>query len=200
MEIFSSFLMGASLQSHEWVDFLEGLTEEQIQEGFKDFKPMQAQQAKPILRRVPEGILMMTGPAGSGKTSASVTLVKLLRMKGGIIGGFASANSAANHYCERTSKVFSPEEHLMFRLWTESVELNMLKKCNPDSVLQFLREDPKPTITLQKKKMVAARAAVNNTKRVGDYYIFGSSCCATVCRLVGMLPTENPILLELDHA
>jgi hypothetical protein len=115
-----AFAMGASLADPlTYKDWFQDLSQEVIDLIMKDFTPKQRTQVLAFARRIPYGLLLMTG---SGKTTALVNFVRLRLKRGNKIGGFASANSAVSNYCNRfleQLELREPEsQYLIFRLWS----------------------------------------------------------------------------------
>ena len=175
-------LVGGSALRLNMVNFILGLNQKQLNQLREFLTPHQAVEFISFIREVPKGLLIISGPPGSGKTTAGVAASGTRLLANEAVLGVASANSATTNYHLRMQKSPFAKGKLLQRLYPIGVEARWLSKADPDTVESMLRGLPSSGTQLSKRQ-----------KR----YIFDGSAAHTVLKMVGVCPTDNPVLLEL---
>ncbi|PVH73073.1 hypothetical protein DL98DRAFT_595376 [Cadophora sp. DSE1049] len=89
-----SLLVGLNLNDLFHTDFLECLSEPQIDQPLSLCTDKQRSEVRSFARKVPLGLLLMTGAPGAGKTTALTTFILCHILVNKSVGVYASSNSA----------------------------------------------------------------------------------------------------------
>ncbi|EPE32156.1 P-loop containing nucleoside triphosphate hydrolase [Glarea lozoyensis ATCC 20868] len=156
-------------------DCRRGIPDENYNLATRELTPTQRRELDMIVTEVPNGILLITGGPGFGKTTAVVALVNLHLLSGKLLYGLASANSAVDNFHERTLKGTAGTKRLQ-RVYTESHEIRWLEDLDASNFhsLPTLKEFPSD-----------------------PQAIYRGSLSQTVLQIAGVIPTEEDWLLEL---
>lgn len=96
-EMKRGILCGRDQTIHRLVDLLEGLTEDEIATLLRDLTPSQASFIRHYCRSILNGIGILQGPAGSGKTTIIKILVRIAEKRGLKVAILTEANSTADN-------------------------------------------------------------------------------------------------------
>ena len=96
-EMKRAVLCGRDQTQFRMVDLLEGLTDNEIDELTKDLTPSQNDFIRHYCRNIFNGIGILQGPAGSGKTTIIKVLMRIAVKRGQKVAIICDANSAADN-------------------------------------------------------------------------------------------------------
>jgi len=156
-------------------NFVEGASKEQLESIFRTCTTDEIIYLDKFLPRVPQGLLMIRGAAGVGKTSFSTRVLHLQLIRKKIVLTMAATNQATNNICDRTITQLGAayDDSLVFRFWNDQLEQDIIRAANP--------KNPQAT-----KKYSA---------NIG--YNFSRSLANGVLQLAGVIDTKNTKIIAL---
>ncbi len=159
-------------------DFTKGTTREVRDLIFATCTAKEKNVLENYLNRVPNGILIIKGAAGVGKTAFSTRVLHIQVAGGKRVLVTASANQAVNDISTCRHPQLLNEEYLFFRFWAERLEFDIIKSCDPTNVEATVEK-------MSKKK----------PSNIG--YDIDFSLANAVLKLAGLRQTKNAKILEL---
>jgi len=132
------------------------------------------------LTRVPQGLLMIRGAAGVGKTSFSTRILHLQLVRRKVVLTMAATNQATNNICDRTINQLGAayDDSLVFRFWNDQLEQDIIRAANP--------KNPQATVDKAIKKYSGS---------IG--YNFSRSLANGVLQLAVVIDTKNTKIIAL---
>jgi hypothetical protein len=114
-------------------NYLRGLTDEMVEEAFQTCTRKEKKAARKYLKRVPNGLLILKGAAGCGKTFPLQRVLELQLRRERRVIVTAPTNQATNNIAERMQEP-NDDKYLMFRTWSDRVKRDIAKSCDPKNI------------------------------------------------------------------
>ncbi|KAH7417757.1 hypothetical protein BKA64DRAFT_700301 [Cadophora sp. MPI-SDFR-AT-0126] len=199
-----SLLVGRNLNDLYYRDFLDGLSKVQIDQLLSLCTIKQRSDILKFARRVPLGLLLMTGAPANGKTTALDFFISGQLLADKPVGVCASSNSAVNNIAHRMLRMIddvgfmSRNDKLCIRLWSDQIETRILQSVDPTNISNFV-ENYKSKARLDPAQIESKRKVAGPLDKVRQRvdYDFSVSAEATVCKVIGLLDTGNTKLLAM---
>jgi hypothetical protein len=169
-------LVTAQRLDREYVhDFLHPLSDEQINVLIDDCTEQQKLAIVDYFRRVLNGILLIKGSAGAGKSFLLKKGIELQLEGGKSVLFSASANVGVNNISGHIFELDPQEKFLKIRFWSDHLKESILKKADPRKLRNFARTikseaDKKPDL-------------------IG--FVFDWSLESAVLKVAKVIPTNN---------
>lgn len=115
-----------------YTNFVHGVPEDILAELAGQLTPRQRELAFPFLEKVPMGVLIILGPAGSGKSWMLGFTILLLIASGLTVSVIGSSNVAVINISDKTSRM-DRRNRLLLRPWQLFEEESAVMRYVPDS-------------------------------------------------------------------
>ena len=129
-----AILLGRRLLDMYYVNFLESLSPRLIHDLSGSLTYHQQNQIIPYLRRVPMGLLLTMGPAGTDKTFVLAVIILLLIATGRKISIIAPSNVASINISNKV-KALDQNDSIILRQWGQLEEEDAVLRYVPGSDL-----------------------------------------------------------------
>ena len=114
-------------------DLLKGLSDEQIYRLLSTCTPLQRAEFRAVVRNIPCGILIIVGPAGTGKSTMTIRVLDVLLERGEVPLATSFTNAAANNICRRAEQQKYIQKYLHVRMHPEHLEYARFISWRPRS-------------------------------------------------------------------
>ncbi|KAF7907966.1 uncharacterized protein EAE98_012461 [Botrytis deweyae] len=172
--------MGHGLQdtwSGRCTDYTYGLPEREVVRILAQCGESERRHLPELLKEVFCGLLLVVGPAGTGKTTLTIVLIELALTANKKVLIVSTTNCATTNICTRMMHTLGHKKWLHIRLHSEHLEFAEFKRFIVNGKQQYIaRESP------------TARERL---------FGFNGSLAQRLCELVGLLKTDNPTILAL---
>ncbi|KAF4637976.1 hypothetical protein G7Y89_g110 [Cudoniella acicularis] len=111
-------------------DFVHPLSPKQFQELLANCTPDQKASLEGYFRRVPQGICLIKGPAGTGKSFLLRKAIEIQLVGRKTVLLVASSIQTVNMMAQNLFEQFSEGQYLMVCAWTEHIEADIVKKAD----------------------------------------------------------------------
>ncbi|TGO08822.1 hypothetical protein BTUL_0190g00060 [Botrytis tulipae] len=172
--------MGHGLQdtwNGQWKDYTYELPDSEVERILRQCGEPERRHLPTLLREIFCGLLLVVGPAGTGKTTLTIVLIELALTAKKKVLIVSTTNCATTNICTRMMSTLGHQRWLHIRLHSEHLELAEFKRFIVNGKQQYIaRESP------------SARERL---------FGFNGSLAQRLCELAGLLKTDNPTILSL---